>query len=93
MCLRQERLLFSFVWDGEDPDPPPVQQSVGLPVGGSCEDVDAGLLEWAGNIPRGWGKSGQQSVKHCTGGDVCTRMNTFIRSSGTWAARLGVFAP
>jgi hypothetical protein len=79
MCLRQERLLFSFVWDGEDPDPPPVQQSVGLPVGGSCEDVDAGLLEWA--------------VKHCTGGDVCTRMNTFIRSSGTWAARLGVFAP
>jgi hypothetical protein len=78
---------------GEAPDPPPVQQSVGLPLSGSCEDVDAGLLEWAGNIPGGWGKSWQQWVKDGTGGDVCTRMITFIRSSGTWAARLGVFVP
>lgn len=78
---------------GEDPDPLPIQQAVGLPVSGSCEDVDAGLLEWAGNIPGGWGKSWQQWVKDGTGGDVCTRMITFIRSTGTWAARLGVFAP
>ena len=77
----------------EAPDPPPVQQSVGLPLSGSCEDVDAGLLEWAGNIPGGWGKSWQQWVRDGTGGDVCTRMITFIRSSGTWAARLGVFGP
>jgi hypothetical protein len=77
----------------DTPDPPPVQQSVGLPISGTCEDVDAGLLEWAGNIPGGWGKSWQQWVKDGTGGDVCTRMITFIRSTGTWAARLGVFGP
>lgn len=87
-----ETLPFS-VTPGEAPDPPPVQQSVGLPLSGSCEDVDAGLLEWAGNIPGGWGKSWQQWVKDGTGGDVCTRMITYIRSTGTWAARLGVFAP
>lgn len=81
------------VLPGEDPDPLPVQQSIGLPDSGSCEDVDAGLLEWAGDIPGGWGKSWQQWVKDGTGGDVCTRMITFIRSTGTWAARLGVFAP
>jgi hypothetical protein len=59
--------------------------------------MHAGLLEWAGNIPcdipYGWGKSWQQWVKDGTGGDVCNRMITFIRSRGTWAARLVVFAP
>jgi len=69
----------------------PVQQAVGLPLSGTCADVDESLLEWAGNISGGWGQSWQQWVKEGAGGDVCTRMISYIRSTGTWAARLARF--
>lgn len=71
----------------EDPDPLPVQQSVGLPESGSCADVDESLLEWGTEIKGAWTRSWEQWVKDGQGGDSCTRMITYIRSSGTWEAR------
>lgn len=71
----------------EIPDPPPVQQSVGLPESGSCSDVDESLLEWGAEFKGGWTRSWQEWVKDGQGGDTCIRMITYVRSTGQWEPR------
>jgi hypothetical protein len=73
--------------DPEGPDPLPVQQSVGLPDSGSCADVDESLLEWGAEFKGGWTRSWQEWVNGGQGGDTCTRMITYVRSTGQWEPR------
>lgn len=77
--------------DPNGPYPLPVQQSVGLPVSGSCADVDESLLEWGAEFKGGWGPSWQHWINDGQGGEICTRMITYVSSTGKWEPRSASF--
>ena len=81
--------FFNIVYGGVSAPsqaPPPVLQAVGLPVSGSCLEVNDAHLNWGGAKSGGWTKSWQQWMNSGSGGAVCQR-TLYYAGDGLWAAR------
>lgn len=74
--------------DTYDPQSPvDVMQQVGLPMSGSCADVDRADLNWSGVPSGGWGRSWAEWANDHSGGDVCVRTLYYRSGAGRWAVR------
>jgi len=68
----------------QGPSPEPVQQQVGLPASGSCDDITETRIGSQVSISGGWGPSWEQWMNDGLGGPICTRMLVFSNSQSRW---------
>ena len=62
--------------------PSALLQQVGLPLSGSCNDVDDHDLAWGTGLTGGWGPSWAQWPHGGRGGEVCSRMLEWSSGNG-----------
>ena len=75
----------SAVADVVGQTPPPVSQAVGMPISGSCLDVNDAALNWGGSTSGNWKASWQEWVNNGAGGSVCQRTLHYV-GEGQWVS-------